>query len=191
MISYRRLTVLALVMATVTASSSCGGGPGSATGAPAATAPATQSTPASDPRLPEGTYRTPVLTFERIAAAGVAAGFKHSEVEAYYEVDEGQSTSGTWIYTIKLSAGRWTEFAVFNNGPNEIGWAGRYQVVDDRTIVATDGCWTITYRFKLDGDKLTLDMVDDKCQGQDGAVEQGELIAQTTIYESAPFTKVG
>jgi hypothetical protein len=99
--------------------------------------------------------------------------------------------AGTWVYTIKLSAGRWTEFAVFNNGPSEIGWAGRYQVVDDHTVVATDDCGPITYRFKLDGDKLTLDMVDDKCQGQDGAVEQGELIAQTIIYESAPFTKVG
>jgi hypothetical protein len=191
MISYRRLALLALAMAAVTASSSCAGGPGSATGAPAATAPATQSTPAGDPRLPEGTYSTPVLRFDQIVAAGDAAGFTRSAVEAYYEVGEGQPTTATWVYTIKLSAGRWTEFAVFNNGPSEIGWAGRYQVVDDHTVVATDDCGPITYRFKLDGDKLTLDMVDDKCQGQDGAVEQGELIAQTTIYESAPFTKVG
>ena len=40
------------------------------------------------------------------------------------------------------------------------------------------------YKYSFDGDQLTLDMVDDQCV--DGGV--GELIVQTVLYESAPFT---
>ena len=50
-------------------------------------------------------------------------------------------------------------------------------------------CGPVTYR--LDGDELSLDMTDDQCfEGKD-EVAVGELIAQTTIYESAPFRRIG
>lgn len=52
-------------------------------------------------------------------------------------------------------------------------------------MVATDPCGAITYQYSLAGDALTLDMVDDQC---DGGI--GELIAQTTIFETAPFVLV-
>ena len=50
-------------------------------------------------------------------------------------------------------------------------------------MVATDPCGAITYTYALDGEQLTLDMIDDQC---DGGVD--ELIAQTVIFESSPFT---
>ena len=46
----------------------------------------------------------------------------------------------------------------------------------------------ITYDYAFDGEQLTLDMVDDQC-GQCGG-DVGELIAQTIIFETAPFTLV-
>ena len=51
-------------------------------------------------------------------------------------------------------------------------------------MIATDSCGAITYEYGLDGDELTLDMVDDQCV--EGG--EGELIAQTVIFESSPFT---
>jgi hypothetical protein len=92
------------------------------------------------------------------------------------------------VYTLKLEAGRWTEFEESDAGAAETGWAGTYQVIDADTVVATDPCGAITYDYVLDGEKLTLDMVEDKCQGYGDP--EGELIAQTTIYETAPFTKI-
>ena len=66
-----------------------------------------------------------------------------------------------------------------------MGWRGTYEVVDDDTVIATDPCGAITYDYTLDGDVLTLDMVDDEC----GTAASDELIAQTIIFESAPFTR--
>jgi hypothetical protein len=64
-------------------------------------------------------------------------------------------------------------------------WRGTYQVVDDDTVTATDDC-LITYDYTFDGEQLSLDMVDDQCR--DGGL--AELIAQTSTYETAPFTLV-
>ena len=64
-----------------------------------------------------------------------------------------------------------------------MGWRGTYEVVDDDTVIATDPCGAITYDYTLDGDVLTLDMVDDECGGAE------DQLAQTIIFESAPFTR--
>ncbi len=52
-------------------------------------------------------------------------------------------------------------------------------------MVATDPCGAITYTYRFDGDQLTIDMVDDQCVERGGV---GELIAQTLLFETAPFT---
>jgi hypothetical protein len=71
-----------------------------------------------------------------------------------------------------------------------MGWSGTYQVIDTDTVVATDPCSPITYDYALDADQLTLDMVSDECQGFAGDSGEEDLIAQTVIFETAPFTKI-
>ena len=47
----------------------------------------------------------------------------------------------------------------------------------------------ITYDYELDGDRLTIDMLSNEYPTSDPAELAGEQIAQTVIYESAPFEK--
>jgi len=136
----------------------------------------------SDPRLPEGTYRTPDLTVDQLIAAGVAGGFSPAEVD---EFPGWPADAERMVYTLKLEAGRWTLFESVDGGPADVGWAGAFEVIDDDTVVATDTCGAITYRYSMQGNELILDMIEDECQAGD----LGELIAQTTIFETAPFTK--
>jgi hypothetical protein len=126
--------------------------------------------------LVEGYYHTPELTREQLIAAGVAAGFDAADVEAHVDRD-GIVNTVTW--DLRLADGHWQ---VLYGG---VSWSGTYEVVDIDTVIATDRCGAITYDYLFDGEQLVLDMVDDQC---DEGV--GELIAQTVIYETAPFTLV-
>ena len=142
--------------------------------------PPTTAAPATG--LPEGSYRTPSLTVDQLAAAAVAAGFAQSETErALAEAD--LSTSA--IYTIRLFAGVWTLLVGHDGRPAEVGMEGKYTVVDDHTVIFTDSCGAITYDYSLQGDQLSLRVVTDECPGR------GELLTQTFIYQTAPFTRIG
>ena len=59
------------------------------------------------------------------------------------------------------------------------------------TICAGDGDRDpyITYIYAVDGDRLTIDVVEDGFPGMSEAELWGDRIAQTVIYESAPFTR--
>ena len=49
----------------------------------------------SDPRLPEGVYRTPELTWDQVMATAVGAGFAEEDVNAFFEGAEGTVTFGS------------------------------------------------------------------------------------------------
>jgi hypothetical protein len=134
----------------------------------------------AEPGLPEGTYRTPELTREQLAAAALEAGFTEEDIDAFLDAD---GIEGTVQFALQLAAGGWTQRYAYDGGDEDVGWRGTYVVVDEDTVIATDPCGPITYDYRIEGDELTLDMVDDRC---DGGV--GELIAQTIIFESSPFT---
>jgi hypothetical protein len=150
--------------------------------------PTTAASPSSDSRLPEGTYRTAELTVDQLVAAGVSAGFDQTVVEDH--LARGDGGERTAVLTLKLEAGRWTLFEAFDGRPAEMGWSGTYQVIDVDTVVATDPCGAITYDYVLHADELTIDMVADECRGLDEESPDGELIAQTILYETAPFAKI-
>ena len=64
--------------------------------------------------------------------------------------------------------------------------------MDDQTFEAGDegNGYYITYRFAIDGDQLTIDMVRDDCPVCSSAADlAGEQIAQTVIYETSLFTR--
>jgi hypothetical protein len=133
--------------------------------------------------IPEGVYRTPELTVDQLRQTALDAGFAEDDVDAFFE-----GAVGTTVFGLRLADGGWTQLYSNDGGPEGVGWRGTYEVIDDDTVVATDPCGPITYTYSLEGEQLTLDMIDDQCTGAGGDTEIVELIAQTTIFETAPFT---
>ena len=136
---------------------------------------------ASSAGIPEGVYRTAELTRGQLLATGIEAGFAEADVVTFLD---GDGMVETATLGVRLADGGWSLLYAYNGEPEAVGWRGTYEVVDEDTVIATDPCGAITYTYGLDGDELTLDMVDDQCD--DGVYE---LIAQTVLYESAPFVK--
>ena len=138
----------------------------------------TSSAAAATGHLVEGVYRTDPLTADEISAAGAAAGFSDADVAPFATFFQESV-----VYEVVLADGSWTQSAIVDGGAPDVGWRGTYEVTDDGTVVASDECGDITYGYAVAGDVLSLDVLDDECPGTD------ELIAQTTIYESGPFTR--
>jgi hypothetical protein len=139
--------------------------------------------------LPEGTYQTPPLTLAQLEAAAVAAGLAEGDVDVALS-DYGDARAIT--FTLQIGDGTWTEFETVDDTPPNVEWSGPYEVVDAGTVVAGEPpCGPITYDYQLDGGQLSIVVLDDACREGDGdTVPVGELIAQTMIYQTAPFTRV-
>ena len=135
----------------------------------------------NDELLPEGVYRTPEVTHDQQIATAVNAGFAEEDVNAFLGAGD---PADTYVIGLRLADGGWTQLVSYNGGAEEVGWRGTYEVIDEDTVVATDPCGSITYTYAFDGEQLTLDMIDDQCDGVE------EQIAQTIIFETAPFTLV-
>ena len=135
----------------------------------------------NDELLPEGVYRTPEVTRDQQIATAVNAGFAEEDVNAFLGAGD---PADTYVIGLRLADGGWTQLVSYNGGAEEVGWRGTYEVIDEDTVVATDPCGSITYTYAFDGEQLTLDMIDDQCDGVE------EQIAQTIIFETAPFTLV-
>jgi hypothetical protein len=146
-------------------------------------------TPVTGAPLPEGTYETPPLTVDQLRRSALSAGFTQAEADENLGYEGVHSVT----FTLQIVNGGWTEFETVDGAPPQVGWNGPYDVVDDATIVAGDPpCGPITYDYRLVGDQLSLVVVDDLCRegtGPDSA-PVGELVAQTVIYETAPFTRL-
>ena len=146
--------------------------------------------PATDHPLPEGTYTTRALSIEQLRETALAAGFSPSEVDQ----NLGYEGVRHITFTLQLKNGDWTEFDVQDDEPPAVGWSGPYAVSDGGTVVAGEPpCGPITYDYRVVGDQLHVVMLEDECR-EGGDLESapvGELIAQTVIYETAPFTRVG
>jgi hypothetical protein len=163
--------------------------PAATASAPAVTATiaATPAAPATGPAsVLEGTWIA-TSTCAQQAAAVDAAGF----------TDE-QQTAAEWDAATCMDMAHGTEhqlrfsgerLIIFNDGA--LGWDGLYRIVDENSFEAgdSDAGLYIGYDFLLDGDKLTIDMVQNDYPTSDPAELAGEQIAQTVIYESAPFEK--
>ena len=161
-----------------------------ATASPSVSPTVNPTAPASAPAADQltGDWGTGVTTCAEQNAAVEAAGFTAEEM-----------TLGGWSPTcshgmphgsqfiIRFSAGR---LIIFQDG--DVGWGGLYRIVDDQTFEAggTGNAYYITYDFAIDGDQLTVDMTKDDCPYCTTPAElAGEQIAQTVIYETAPFTR--
>jgi hypothetical protein len=167
------------------------------TGLAAATSLLTVAGCSGDPVAPEtpaatslaGTYRGS-MSVAQMTRTARAAGFAPADIREYLTENFGDAT--TIVYTLKLVDDRWIVFGSVDGGSAEEQWSGPYHVVDGSTVEAgAPPCGPITYGYQLAGDELSIDLQHDECPGPTGEVEPGELIAQTTIYETVPFERVG
>jgi hypothetical protein len=86
--------------------------------------------------------------------------------------------------TIKFEDGRLVVYPAVDGGPDEVGWRGTYRLLDSHTIEAVDGQFfnKIVYDFTIGGDVLTMKVVSN--------TDPIDLIPQTSIYDTLPFTRV-
>jgi hypothetical protein len=136
--------------------------------------------------LAPGTYGTPPLSIERMRSTALAEGFRRKDVDAYLVEQFPDVTEVT--YTIDSRDGVWTVYDAEDVGADTlVAWSGDYVVPDAGTVVADAGppCSPIVYDYRLSGDGVAFALVDDPCPEL-----VGEMIAQTIIYESAPYRRL-
>lgn len=192
----RALLTIALLAA------GCGGTQPTPSAAPASVAPpqstptAAAATPATTEAPPsaapvsvlEGTWTSGPTTCEQQVAAATAAGFTKADFAA---AGWDKATCGNLMhgsdFTVRFAGDRLVHFS-----DDVVGWDGVFRVVDSDTFEAGDsgGGYYIGYQFTIDGDQLTIDMVRDDYPASSPEDLIGETLAQTVIYETAPFTRV-
>jgi hypothetical protein len=136
-----------------------------------------------------GTYSTDPIPVTHLVDVARTAGFEEKDVAEFRASYDGVQDV---VYTLKLTDRLWVVFESRDGRTATDDWAGPYQVLDSTSVRAgAPPCGPITYDYALAGDQLSLRMTDDQCAGPDGAVPAGELIAQTTIYQSGPYHRIG
>ena len=138
-----------------------------------------------------GTYATAPISVSHMVDVARQAGFEKQDLAEFRDSYAGVRQV---VYTVKLTDAFWVLFESRDGGPAGDAWSGPYQVLDESTISAGEPpCGPITYDYSFTGDELSLDMVENACrEGSDqDAAPAGEMIAQTTIYESAPYHRIG
>ena len=143
--------------------------------------------PTAAPSLPAGdvltgTWATGETTCAQRQAAVEAAGFTAEQLTS---VRWSPHCPGGW--TIRFAGGR----LVLLGTDGSVGWDGKYRIIDDDdTFEAGDrGRYYITYRYAVDGDQLTIDMIRDDYPTTSEVELLGERLAQTEIFETSPFTR--
>jgi hypothetical protein len=136
-----------------------------------------------------GTYRAE-LTIGLMRRTALAEGFARADVDDY--LDTSFPGASTVVYTLTAQGGAWVVHESIDEAADDVAWAGRFVVLDPATVQATTSdasCGSILYDVRPDGDTVSFVVVTDACPTPDTA-PFGELIAQTTIYESRPFTRL-
>jgi hypothetical protein len=153
-----------------------------------ATATPAAATPAALESALEGTWSTGPTSCDQQNAAVEEAGFTADETEL---AGWDPETCGNMMHGSEMELSfSGSSLTAFQDG--SVGWSGSYQLLDDSTFEAGDsGDFYITYEFELDGTTLIVDMVDNDFPAASEEELLGETLAQTVIYESAPFTRQG
>lgn len=177
-----RMSLAALVV-LVTACASSTPSPSEATSADAPVSSPSATASEADPLV--GAWATEETTCAEQQAAVDAAGFTAEQMSAagWDPTCAGPSPHGSQ-FTIRFADGALVQFS-----DGAVGWDGLYRVVDEDTFEAGDqeSGYYITYEYAIDGDQLTIDMIEDNYPVEAEVI--GDSLAQTVIYETAPFTR--
>ncbi|MEP6469206.1 MAG: hypothetical protein ABJC24_05495 [Chloroflexota bacterium] len=164
---------------------------GNSVGGPAVpTHSPTQSVSASpSPDLIVGTWAAPKVTCAQQMATVKAAGFTTKQITR--SGWGGCLEGGNSRYSIRygepdLSGVR--GYVAYDNRSQM--HSGHYRVIDDATLEDSevDGEVCVTVRYVIEGDQLTLDIIDPGCPSA-GPAPLLDQVALTAIYETSPFTR--
>jgi TRAP-type C4-dicarboxylate transport system substrate-binding protein len=140
-----------------------------------------------DARLPDGTYRTDVLSSDDVVAALRARGVAQSAIDTFVGSDIAHQT---YTITYKFDAGRFVQLEE-SDGSEEVGSSGTFKLLDDSHLEINEPCCgTSQFQFSLDGGTLRLraDVPDEDIQGfcvQDPSGCAGFL----RVVEAGPFVR--
>lgn len=131
----------------------------------------------------QGTWRTewaPIdLWIASVEAAGLDPNVAGNEL---WVADMRRATKSR--VSLRFEGDQMIQYAAFNDGPDEFGSQATYTLVDSDTIDAIDpsGVYKTSYDFTLQDGVLAIDVTYDSV-----AVD---LVPQTSIFETLPFTRV-
>ena len=156
---------------------------GPVAGTPAARSPTATATGSL---LPEGTYRTPELTRERLIAAAVKRGFTRAQAQQALAADRINQTA---TFTLRLERGQWTQSFNYDRIREGIGFEATYKVIDHSTVVVTEpGGDQTVFAYALEGNAIRISFKNadpqQMCQA-DAKCPMGFM-----VWESAPFRRV-
>jgi hypothetical protein len=172
-----------IAVATTVALAACGGGDESPVRGEtdASTPPATETTGATPI---DGTWSAPQVTRREASAAIKAEGFETADFLAFFD-ELGASRS--LDLTLKFQDGAFTLLIGADGAVPGVEDLGNYTVEDDTlTYSYTSGGGTSTLRWTVEGDRLTLELLED-----DQGLFQGRPAAiwVTGLYTSQPFER--
>ena len=146
--------------------------------------------PVGEGSLAVGTYESPDLTPARLRTVALERGFPAADVDDY--LGSVYAGAETVRFTLEITDADWIVFHSVDGEAPVVIWSGPYVVTDAATVVAGEppcGPMTLDVRSGAGGE-LAVVMVRDECI-EDGRTPVGELVAATTIYESAPYQWLG
>jgi len=150
--------------------------------------PADHGAPAdpSSRSIPDGVYWTRPITRKQLLATMTAAGFSKRDASTYY-FDPTLAFRRTIRVGLVVQDGFWFQTARSDSGAQEAGWSGTFRVVGSGRVQARGYGCTITYRFSISRRSLTLHLLRES--GTNKECGRGDTIAQTAIFDSAPFVR--
>jgi hypothetical protein len=154
--------------------------------------PASSASPSGPDNPLIGTWLAPRVTCAQQIATLHAAGFTDEQIVSTGD-DPTCAKGGTAQYSLVFEDPRTNYNGVrilSQYADGLIGWGGVYRIVDGQTFQAGDnGTFFITYRYVIDGDQLTIDMIEDNMPTTSQVDLLSDQLTQTEIYETSPFTR--
>jgi hypothetical protein len=179
-------------------------GPESPGGAPSRSDTEAAGSPAEADGL-VGVWETEPVTAQRVDTF-LRGAFTGAQVDEFERTSASKIMAARTVATIlHFGGGQLVISSSIDGDPPHEGWTGTYAIADADTYVSGDagsGNY-ITVDFDLDGDRLTLDLIEDRYPDhtpwgpEDGDYPRSitkvvdDRMNQSLIYEIATFTRVG
>jgi hypothetical protein len=136
--------------------------------------------------IPEGAYWTGSVSRADVMRVLLDEGFNRNEADKFY-FSRALPFDQTIRQGLVIEGGFWVQMAKNDSGQQEAGWSGNFEVLSGHRVAARGYGCTITYRYRLDGETLSLHVL--KESGNAAECGRGDLLAQIAIFNPAPFVR--
>jgi hypothetical protein len=136
--------------------------------------------------IPEGVYWTEPTKRADVMRVVVRAGFSRRQAVEFF-FSRALPFDPAIREGLIIQDGFWVQTARNRAGDQEAGWSGNFEVLNTHRIAVTGYGCTITYRYRLRGNTLSLHVLNETGYAPDCA--GGDVVAQTAIFNAAPFVR--